>query len=595
MARRSPAEGPARWRRLEVGVLVGALVLRILGVWSVEASEFAQHLLVDAQTYLSQATSLERGGSPFRDGFYQPPGYPLFLVAVRSFTGRTESVLAVRLVQLLLGMATTWGLIRLGRKAGARMGARWMGAAAGALFVLYPSTLLFEQDLLTPALTQFAVVMALLLLWREGGPSPFRALLAGAILGTAAVVHTTLLAALGAAAVGLWIWKAPLRRRIGSLALGAGLALAPTTAINMARWGQLTLVSDNAGLNLYLGNNPDWKRTAFLQAGLPFRMLVMDAEPGTRRLTHERNAYWKARAWDEIAEAPGTWLGTLATKAVWSVNHREIPRNEDYRCRTAKGPLAWIAWLPVRYGWMFPLGFLGAMVLWRQKRAERMVPLFWAALHVPMIFFLVSDRYRIASWPLVCLCAAAGSAWVLQKWGEWKGGWRPARKHWPWLGLVVLPWIPIDSITDFDRGWCARVEGNFAVGDGDREEAVARYREALGLNPADISTRHHLAQTLLAEGKPSQAAGVLEPVLAVFPGSFAAQKLMAQIQRRMGQWEEVAEHAGRAHAIPHTGRSTDALYVEALVRTGREADARDVVKASPGLERHKQVRELLGL
>ena len=100
---------------------------------------------------------------------------------------------------------------------------------------------------------------------------------------------------------------------------------------------------------------------------------------------------------------------------------------------------------------------------------------------------------------------------------------------------------------------------------------------------------------LLAEGKPSQAAGVLEPVLAVFPGSFAAQKLMAQIQRRMGQWEAVAEHAGRAHAIPHTGRSTDALYVEALVRSGRETEARAVVAASPGLEKHKQVRELLGL
>jgi len=575
-----------------VGVLVGALALRLLGVWSVESTDFAQHLLVDAQTYLSQATSLERGGSPFRDGFYQPPGYPLFLVAVRGFTGRSESVLAVRLVQLLLGMATTWGLIRLGRKAGARMGARWIGALAGGLFVLYPSTLLFEQDLLTPALTQCAVVMSLLLLWREGGPTPFRALLAGVILGAAAVVHTTILAGLGSAAVGLWIWKPTLRRRIGSLALGAGLALAPTTAINMARWGQATLVSDNAGLNFYLGNNPDWKRTAFLQAGLPFRMLIMDAEPGKRRLTHERNAYWKARAWEEIGDAPGAWLSTLAIKALWSINHREIPRNEDYRCRTAEGPMRWIGWLPVRFGWVFPLAVLGAGALWRQRRAERMVPLFWAALHVPMVLFLVSDRYRVASWPLVCLCAAAGLAWMAQ---EWKGGCRPATKHLPVLGLVILPWLPIDSITDFDPGWCARVEGNIAVGNGDKAAAVARYREALEINPDDISTRHHLSQTLLGDGKPSQAAAVLEPVLEVFPGSFSAQKLMAHIQRRMGQWEAVAEHAGWAHAIPHTGRSTDALYVEALVRTGREAEARMAVQASPGLEKHKKVRELLGL
>jgi len=159
---------------------------------------------------------------------------------------------------------------------------------------------------------------------------------------------------------------------------------------------------------------------------------------------------------------------------------------------------------------------------------------------------------------------------------------------------MVLPWVPIDDVTDFEPGWCARVAGNFARADGDRTVAIERYREALEAVPSDMSARFHLSETLLLEGQPSQAAAVLGPLLDVFPGSFPAQRLMARVQKRMGQWEAVALHAGLAHEIPHRGTSTDLLYVEALVKLGRVEEAREVVSRVPKLGKHATVKALLG-
>ena len=127
-----------RWRGVEWAVLGGALLLRLIGLFSLERTDYADHLLVDAQTYWSQAAGLMRGADPFREGFYQPPGYPVFLVAVSKFAGVESGYLPVRLAQLLMGMVTTWGIVRLGRRIGARLSARWMGAVAGGLYVCGP-------------------------------------------------------------------------------------------------------------------------------------------------------------------------------------------------------------------------------------------------------------------------------------------------------------------------------------------------------------------------------------------------------------------------------------------------------------------------
>jgi len=336
----------------EWAAIAAAIAVRIAAVLSFALTDYASHPLVDAYTYWDQAGKLFEGQDPFRDGLYQPPGYPYFLSLLGHLTGRPE-LGVVRWAQAGLGVLSSLMLLGLGRSLGGRVGVPWLGAAAAVLMSLYPTTLLFELDILTPTVTTAAFLGALVTSW--WGRRAILGAVSGLLLGAAVVCHPTYLLAAGVLAVWLFFRD---RLRAVLLVVGLAAALAPTTLKNLEDFGRPTLVSHNAGVNLYIGNNAAWRQTAFLRPGLPFRKLVLEADPAERDVS-ERNAYWRARTLTEIAEHPDAWGAALLTKAYWSLHNTEVPRNEDYRCRVETEPLGWLGWLPVRYGLVLPLALIG--------------------------------------------------------------------------------------------------------------------------------------------------------------------------------------------------------------------------------------------
>lgn len=562
--------------RLGWAVLAVAAVVRIAGLLGIGHTGYADAPLVDAYTYWDQAKQLVAGKDPFASGYYQPPAYPYLLSWLFRMTGGEASMQVVRVVQIALGLLTTGLVIKLGERLADD--SRWLGPLAGALYALYATPVLFELDLLTPAVTCACLAGGLFLADRR------KLLPAGLLLGVAASVHPTYLLACGVL-VGWSLWTQTRKAAVMAL-LGIGLGLAPTTVSNAVRFDQVALVSHNSGINFYLGNNPDWKRTAFLKAGLPFRQLALEAEPH-RRDSFERNAYWSDRAWAEIGESPVAWVTALTTKAIWSVNDREIPRNEDYRCRTSEPELAFLGRLPVRYGWVFPLAVLGAIGLAGSARG-RLLVLSWGALHLPMILYLVADRYRVATWPVVALLAAAG---VRQLWTAargWGWGWRAG-----FAVLVALPWLPLDRVTAFNPGWCAHVEANFAYADKDWERAEALYAYSVHEDPTDLSALYWWGESLLRQGKTDEGIDKLGRVLSTFPDSYPTLKAMGQACEKAGKLDCAAEAWGAAYRVPGPRTGTGVRYVRALVKAGRESEARRVVAADAKLAKRKEVKELL--
>jgi 4-amino-4-deoxy-L-arabinose transferase-like glycosyltransferase len=500
---------------------------------------------------------LSAGKDPFVSGFYQPPGYPLFLSALQSVFG--TSMWAPRALQLALGCLTTWLLIRLGRQLGGKE-RPFAGVAAGLMFALYPSVLMFELDLLTPALT---IAVLVLILWCCRADSGwFRVGLAAALAGLASAVHPSFMV-LGVVVV---VWAAwtfrPRGPAVMAALLGLGLGLAPLAGENLERFDTVQVTSMNAGINFYMGNGRDWKRTSFLRPGLQFRQMALEAEPA-RRDGFERNAYWKSRAFSDIAAAPHRWLLALGTKAVWSVSDTEIPRNEDMRCRTRKGPLAWLGFRLVRYGLVFPLAFLGALVVWRRRPEGYFVVLAWMALHLPVVLFIVADRYRVVTWPMMCLLAPLGVG-EARRW--FSVGW--ARRV-GLLGLVALPWLPLDSATDMDPAWCAHIDGNLAFMDGDTGAAEALYVEAVRLDPGDWSARRWLAASLAKRGAYREAIVHTQQILDGFPDSFPTLKTMASYQERTGDIAAAADFMLRAYAVPGRRTSTGMSALRLLERSGQ--------------------------
>jgi len=377
-----------------------------------------------------------------------------------------------------------------------------------------------------------------------------------------------------------------------AFAAAVALSLAPTTWLNTVDHEQPALVSHNSGLNFFLGNNVAWRDTMFARPGLPFRKLVLEAEPADRDVA-QRNQYWWDRAETDIAGHPLGWASTLATKALWSVSNVEIPRNEDYRCRTDDGPMAWIGWLPVRYGWLLPLSLAGAVLLARRRGPTRLLPAVWLSLHLPLLIFLVADRYRLATWPLLCLCAAAaaahGFAWLRV------GADRP-RPAWAWallLPAAVVPFLPLGARTGLDPAWCLHVDGNLAIMDGQQDEGAKLYAHALDLDPDDWGARDFLARTRYARGDVDGAATLMEPLLQWFPDHYPTLYFMARLEERRGNFFLAADYMGRAWKVPGDRTSTGVAYVRLLVRAGRRAEARQVVEGSPALQRDAGLKRVL--
>jgi len=560
-----------RLRTLEAAVVMLALGLRGAAASSIAQTGHARHPLVDAHTYWAQASSLAAGGNPFKEGFYQPPGYPLFLSWLQQL-GATD-LWGPRLFQMGLGVLTTLCLIAVGRRIGGE-GRRWVGAAAGALYTLYPSVLLFELDMLTPSVTSFVMVLLLALVtphasvWRFG--------VAGGLAGLVSAVHPSFLI------VGVAIWAAGYlhaterRGPMWAASVGLVLGLMPITQANIDRFEHAQFTSNNSGINFYMGNNPDWKRTAFLRPGLRFRQMALEAEPHHRD-GFERNDYWMARTLSDIAAAPHTWLGTVGTKALWSFNDTEIPRNEDYRCRTRAGPMSWLDWRLVRYGVVFPFAMLGAICLWRRRSDGRFAVLAWMALHLPVILFIVADRYRLATWPMMCLLAPVGVGAVRDVLAN------RGRLLWVWLVACLLPWLPLDERTEMDPAWCAHVEGNLAFMDDELERAERLYGEAVRLDPDDWSARVWLAQTLAKRGEVTQAITHLQVVLDGFPDSFPTLRTAAHLQVRQGDPGAGAELMLRAYAVPGERTSTGIKAIKMLQRSGQQERAREILRQDPKL------------
>jgi len=625
----APADraAPAPWAWPDLLALGLVAVVHLLALQLYSGTAAARHPMVDAFVYWDQAQALLRGDDPFAEGYYQPPAYPYLLSALGGLTGGLSLTLT-RAAQVGLSLLSTLGVLALGRRIGADLGLRWVGPVAALLFGLYPTLVLFALDILTPAWTGAAVVGALCaLLLPAGRPGLLRLLVAGLALGLAAALHPThLLLGLGCALlVGLgWIPSAVaagaglgLQRglAVGALALGLAAPLAPTALHNYRQFGVFELVSHNAGLNLYLGNSPRMEEVAFLRAGLPFRKLVLDAEPDDRDLP-ARNAYWRGRLASEVGADPGGALRVQLTKLRWGLHDTEIPRNEDLRCRTRSGQaLAWLRWAPVRYGMVLSAAWMGWLALRRRQataavaaglpRWPWVLGIAWLALHLPLQLFLVSDRYRVATWPVLALLAGVGVATMIERWP-----WRAASGQAPTppleaaralfgpgaLGLASLllvpaiQLVPIEPPSAKSETWCTYTDANLAFEEGRLDEAQALYLAVLADWPDDMGAHSWLAYIAARREDWPTAIRHMREVTRQFPLHFPSWRDLADWQLKVDDRPGAVNALMAAYTVPGDRTATGVKLVKLLRSMGRDAEAEALLNDDPKLRAHPKLQ-----
>ncbi len=433
--------------RPALALFAAALAVRLLALYAARDATPVR----DEQTYAAHAEALLDGeglvGSyqswlrhdasrpidlPRYPGAWQPPGYTAFVAAVLGVSGR--SLTAVKLAQVVLGAASTLLVLALGR---AWFGPR-AGQAAAWLFAFYPNLVAFTHYLFSETLFVFLLLAGLLALARrERPPGPRAAVLAGALLGLAALTRAALLYFVPVLSAWLLLVHRARRRAAltaaGLVLVAAGLVILPWTIRNTLLHGGLVLIETNSAYNLWRGNGPGAFERRSDPAiphypwpfdGLPLspvgnrhaRILIEDArrELGRTELSdRDVVGYARAAAWREVRSDPTTFVLRIVPRLVdmWNptsflVRHLHVG---------AYGTVPRLAAFLV--AWAAVLAYLAAAALalagaWLERRNPAtgliaLIVLFYSAISA-VSFGLT--RFRLPLEPLLLLLAGPALA-----------------------------------------------------------------------------------------------------------------------------------------------------------------------------------------
>ncbi|HET8947635.1 MAG TPA: tetratricopeptide repeat protein [Candidatus Polarisedimenticolia bacterium] len=588
-------------RRTAIGLFLGAFAVRMAYIAGVRHLVWFPVPLVDGANYFGLARTVAAGhllGG--REAFWQPPLYPYFLAALFRVVG--ERMLPIVTVQAALGAMTCV----LAASLGARLWGSRAGTAAGVIAALYGPLVHFDAQPLVPVVHVFLVTAGLLALARAAGldaadaagGAERRFAVAGLLWGLAAIATPNILLCVPATA--LWIaWTGrsagALRRSLFWLA-GLALPVLLVGARNLLVAGEPVLVSSNGGINLYIGNNPDYERTVRIRPGGEFERLAQEPENLGILGAAARSGWFAQRATAFWTGYPGPAARLFLRKARDLVAGREIPRNENlYEYRSASAVLALLVWragVSFPFGVVAPLALAGAcLALSRRgppgpRQGAILLALTAVSYAVSVLIFFPTDRYRLPLVPIAALFAGRLIA-------EPRALRRPLVAAALLGGLVLFnldaatPTESYPEETALNRAYALRALGRgddaqaeyerafalnprrldapnslavLAAERGDWEEAVTRYTQALAIDPGFVDLRRSLGEALLALGRREEARREWTTAVGLAPAAGLALADLALLDLEEGALQPAEDRALAAVRVrPDLGETHMAL------------------------------------
>ncbi len=596
-------------------VVVGALVLlsvglRVAYVLQSRGSPLFDDPQMDALYHVEWARALA-SGAEFQDGpFFRAPLYPWLLGAVFAVFG--EGLLLPRLLQAGLGGASTLLVYLIGRRAFDRR----TGAVAALLSATSWVTIFYDAELLLEVL---ATPLQLLGLWLALGlverSSARRLVGTGLVFGLSAIVRPNVLLFLPVLAV--WVFLVGRRGRpglvrAGLLTLGVLLPILPITAINAGE-GDRVLISYQAGVNLWIGNNPRSDGSTAIAPGTRadwwggFEDTHAQAAQAEGRALRpsEVSSHYVRRTLAAIGDDPRWWIGHLGWKLRLFCMDWELGNNEEPRFLARR---SFLRYLPLGFGPLAALGALGLLVSRGRGRARFPLVAFALVWGASVVLFFVNARFRLPVLPIVMVFAGQGLGWLIDAAAGRR--WRAAAAG---SALVValalgcsalVPGVVLrnsDSnghlilgqaasrggerglaLTELERSlelWSANTVARAALASlgrdcyqtGDFDTAARAFHSLSTHAPRDFDAAFSLARSELAAGRPEPALEAFERALEL-PAPSAKEALLyeahgraVQISEQLGQRERALRSAERM-----LGRFPEDAATRAVVRRLRE-------------------------
>jgi len=405
-------------------IVVGAIafIVRLINVISI-GRDFYANALSDASTYQVWAAKIAQGITYGEPVFQMGPLYPYFL-ALNLKMGL--SFYFVLFLQGVLGALTVVFIYRTARNVYGDRAALISGllAAFYAPFIFYDGLLLSES-------LQILLVSAALMLLSKRKSGFWGILVAGILIGLAALGRATSL--FFAAALCLYwgillLWHARKRTsliylsKIAALAVGVIMGVMPATLHNLAH-GDFVLISSNTGINFYIGNNLNANGTYEEPKGLDLFRDFQGREIAEKRSRHplkssEVSEFWMKEA---LREMKGQrFLGGFLKKAWLYLWYFEIPQAEAIHIQHIFSPLFRMPL--IGFGAVFILGVVG--LLFGKGDERRWIPLllFITNLFGVALFFVIG-RFKLLGALALLVPVGAGAmalyeSVISRKWGR---------------------------------------------------------------------------------------------------------------------------------------------------------------------------------
>jgi tetratricopeptide (TPR) repeat protein len=506
-----------------------ALALRILFLMQYSDAPDFTSPFGDARIYFDRAMGILRGEGLLGPlAFQSSPVYPIYLAGVFRIFG--QNFFLLRLIQAVFGAANC-GLIFLLSKKMSR-GDSLTALLAGLFAAGYGTLVLFDGDLLMISFTLFFMDLAFwgILAGRQTGRWLWAAA-SGLSFGLVLLDRTALLPFVLLAVWYLgsgmslktrlrdWAWKP-----VVGFILGTSLMLLPVLLHNLAE-GDFVLVSPNAGINLFIGNNPTANGSFHIpvESGLVNQSqglfasarAVAEKTVGKKLKPSQVSRFWAGRARDFLLHS-GNVFPLYETKLKLMFNAKEVPNHLDfdfYRLEVA--PI--LKGMFVSFGWILPLACLGIWQCLREKAgpADKLSLAFILTVMITLLPFFIVDRYRLPMVPFLILFAARAVTDLYRMAGQ---------KHWrnlAWAAVLLALGFGVTHTRPMYIPFCqARV--NLAkqyfdrgLNEGERrpddfKQAVLQCKQALEEYPAYEPASKALVDICMEIGCYSAAIAILE-------------------------------------------------------------------------------------
>ena len=579
---------PAVDTKALAAIFAAALIVRLVHVWQLGASPFADLLLGDSAEYDRWARELAAGNWLGSEIFYQAPLYPYLLGVVYAVFG--SDVIVVRICQAVLGSVAA--VLLAG--AGSRFFSPRAGIAAGAVLALYGPAIFVAATLQKSVVDIFLLTGLLWLLGTtlDGTPPTGRWVAVGALLGALCLTRENALILV--AALGIWLWlerreRHDWLRQAALVVAGVAIVLAPVALRNGIVGGEWHLTTSQFGPNFYIGNHADadgaYQPLRYGRGDAAFERddatALAEAALGRDLTPAAVSRYWLGRALQDITAYPARWLGLLVRKAALTFNAVEVIDTESQYAHAEHSiPLAATGWL-THFGLLVPLAVVGIAVTW----SRRLLPLYLmlGMYAASVIGFYVFARYRYPLAPFLVLFAAAGGDHLV----------RVARRaatvaRAPLVAAIVLacavganwPLLSKDHMR-------AASYNNLATAyreQGDLPRAIELYETALSLDPDYAQAHSNIGSALAASGEPDRAIEHYRLAIAADPDTGDLRYNYGNALLAANLYAEAAEQFRFAvEAWPEDAEAYNNLGI-ALASAGSMADAAEAFREAVRLD-----------